>query len=206
MLRACLIIIYLLVGAACTQGTPDLQVLNEDAIPRPKFAGSTIKNMTTSSSSVTFDIQGECDPKIRSILGAATGTNATFDSLSSLAVSGVTVTCATDGKFSFTLKSLSDLGFSVTEGETYEVQLRAETSGGLSKPSYIRILYGASSNGRRPILITSGTNTITDGANNLKAEVRIGNRQNATAAISGDDTSTKTGGGLSATIGVKINY
>jgi hypothetical protein len=180
--------------------------LNEDAIPRPKFSGSTTKNLATSDSSATFGIQGECDPKIRSILGSATGTNATFDSLSSLAVSGVTVTCATDGKFSFTLKSLSDLGFTVTEGETYEVQLRAETSGGTSKPSYIRIFYGASAGGQRPILITSGTNTITDGTNTLKAEIRVGNRQNADPAPVGDDTSTKTGGGLSATIGVKINY
>ncbi|MGE3760338.1 MAG: hypothetical protein AB7H97_21415, partial [Pseudobdellovibrionaceae bacterium] len=162
------------------------------------------KNISTTSQSATFAISGECDSKIRSIVGSASGTNSTFDSLTSLAVSTVSVTCSTDGKFSFTLKSLTDLGYSINDGEIYEVQLRGVTSGGVSKPSYIKIAYSQGANGR-PILITSGTNTITDGAN-LKAEVRITNRQNITAAVSGDDTSSKTGGALSATIGVKINH
>lgn len=180
-------------------------MLDEDAIPRPKFSGQTTKNIATSSKTATFAISGECDSKIRSIVGAATGTNSTFDSLSSLATSTVSVTCSTDGKFSFTMKSLTDLGFTVNDGETYEVQLRAMTSGGVSKPSYIKIAFTQGASGR-PILITSGTNTVTDGVNNLSAEVRITNRQNVTAAVSGDDTSTKTNGTLSATIGVKINY
>lgn len=97
-----------------------------------------------------------------------------------------------------------DLGFTAEDGETYEIQLKAVTSGGLSKASYIRITYNQSANGR-PMLITSGTNTVTDGAS-LKAEVRLTNRQNLTAGATGDDTSTKTGGTLSATIGVKMNH
>lgn len=203
-LKHCLILIGLAFATACTQATPDLTVLDEDAIPRPKFSGDTTKNISTSSSTNTFAIAGECDSKIRSIVGSATGTNSTFDSLSSLSASTVSVTCSTDNKFSFTLKSLTDLGFTPVDGQTYEIQLRAQTSGGTSKPSYIKITYAQAFNGR-PTLITSGTNTVTDGAN-LKAEVRITNRQNITAAASGDDTSTKTNGSLSATIGVKINY
>ncbi len=188
---------------ACTQGTPDLQVLSDDAIPRPIFSGSTTKSLGTSSDSTTFNIQGECDPKIRALQGSATGTNSSFTGISSLATSAISLTCATDGKFSFVLKSLADLGYTVSEGQIYEIQLRAETSGGVSKPSFIRITYSTQTGGR-PILITSGTSTATGGA--LSAEIRLSNKQNATAAANGDDTSTKTGsGGLSATIGVKVN-
>lgn len=203
-LKDCLILSCLLLQAACTQGTPELTVLDEDVIPRPMFSGSTVKQMATSSSTQTFSINGECDSQIRALQGSATGTNSTFSTLAAMSVSSVSVTCSTDGKFSFVLKSLTDLGYTATEGQTYEIQLRGETSGGISKPSLIKIMYGAAANGR-PILITSGTNTAING--NLSAEIRITNKQNAVAAANGDDTSTKTGaGGLSATIGVKINH
>lgn len=156
-------------------------MLDEDRIPRPTFAGNTTIDLSTSSASGTFAISGECDQKIRAIMGQAVGTATIFSTLSSLAVSSVSVTCATDQKFSFTLKSLTDLGFTPQAGETYEVQLRGETSAGISKPSSIKITFTNGSNGVQPALASGGglqsPNVISATGDGLfKADVRVGGR------------------------------
>lgn len=197
---------------ACTQATPDFEVLSEDSIPRPKFAGSTTKTLQTFSDSVTFQINGECDPKVRNIIGTAVGTATTFSNMNSLTVAGLNVTCSTDKKFSFELKSLSALGYTATEGRVYEIQLRSETSGGTSKPSYIRILYTSAAGGIRPTLITSGGtgSTLASHASGISASVRVTNKINrapTSAQASPESAFLKTSGsGISAHIGVRINH
>lgn len=169
----------------CTKTAPEFEVLDEDRIPRPQFAGNTVLSLSTSNSASTFNIQGECDQKIRAIMGQAIGSAVSFSGLSALAVSGISVTCAADQKFSFTLKSLADLGFTPQAGETYEVQLRGETSAGISKPSSIKITFTAA--GLRTILAGPGglqsPNVVaTTGDGLIKAEVRVGGKGFATTA------------------------
>ncbi len=139
--RVFLILGILLSGVACTKATPEFDLLDENAIPQPKFSGSTVKSITTSSSGVTFLISGECDPKIRSISAMAVGQSSSFSDLGSLISGTAAVECSSKGTFSFQLKSLSDIFANVKMGETYEIQLRGVTSAGSSKPSYIRISY-----------------------------------------------------------------
>lgn len=195
---------------ACTKATPDFDVLDEDRVPRPQFSGATTKTLQAYSDALTFQINGECDPKIRNIIGSALGTSTTFSNINALTVSGINVTCATDNKFSFELKSLAALGYTVTEGAIYEIQLRAETSGGVSKPSYIRILYTSAAGGSRPILITSGgTGAALASNGNISASIRVSNKRNNIAGQSkSEDAFLKegpVGSDISAHIGVRIH-
>lgn len=127
-----------------------------------------------------------------------------------MAVSGISTTCAQDGKFSFELKSLSALGFSVSEGAVFEIQLRAETSAGSSKPSSIKVLYTAGAGGTRPMLITSGGSEsalVTGGS--LSASVRITNKLNrmpGSAQTSAEDAFLKTGGTLESQMGPRLQH
>ena len=196
---------------ACTQATTDFEVLNEDSIPRPQFSGATTKSLQTSSDALTFQINGECDPKVRNIIGSAVGTASTFSNISALTVSGINVTCSTDRKFSFELKSLASLGYTVSEGSVYEIQLRSETSGGTSKPSFIRIRYTSAMGGTRPTLITSGgTGSTLATGSGISASVRVTHKMNRDPASpqgSPESTFLKEGtGGISAHIGVRISH
>ena len=127
---------------ACTKATPEFDLLDPNAIPQPKFDGATVKHLTTGSGALTFSITGECDPKIKSIQAKAINASAMFSALDSVATSLPTVNCSSNGTFSFTLKSLTGLGYSpLTLGNTYEIQFKGLTSAGLSNPSSIYILY-----------------------------------------------------------------
>ncbi len=137
-----LILGFLVSGIACTKATPEFELLDPNAIPQPKFNGATVKNLTTGSGAATFGIVGECDPKITAISARAVNASATFSALSTVASSAPTVACSANGSFSFTLKSLTDLGFApLVMGNTYEIQLKGLTSAGLSNASSIFILY-----------------------------------------------------------------
>jgi hypothetical protein len=167
----------------CTKGAPNFESLGADNIPQPLFSGATQETLNASSTSQTFSITGDCDSKIRDISGLAVGTTTAFSSLASLAVSAVTVACATTGHFSFTLKSLNDLGYTALSGQTYNIQLRAITSGGTSNPSTIHIAF-STAGGPDPkhILLTSGATASTISGPRLatglafKAEIRVTNK------------------------------
>ncbi len=213
-MRIALLCLILIVGTGCTEATPQFEDLGEEGIPRPKFSGSYLKQITTGDNLQTFQINGECDKKIRSINGFAVGTTSTFGSIHSLAVSGVNVTCSTDGKFSFELKSLSDLGYTVTEGSVYEIQIRSETSAGMSKASLIKILYSTTAGGSRPIRISSGG--ILGGGDGarasgtaFKADIRVSHQLNHDAVApqaSSEEAYEKSGSSFKARIGIRNNY
>ena len=180
----------------CSKGEPSFEVLGTDNLPRPTFNnnGSTTLSLTTSSSTSTFTVSGQCDAKIKGLVASAPGA-VNVTSLSDM-VTGLSVTCGTDGKFSFTLDSLADLGFAPVEGQTYEVQLRADTSGGVSKASLIRLTYSSSS--RRPVLLTAGSGHPTDGSpTGFSADVRLSERHHPGLATDGSP------GGFSAVVGVR---
>ncbi len=213
-LRDCLILGFLLVTAACTEGTPNFVTLDEDMIPRPKFSGAFVRTLQTYSDALTFQINGECDPKIRRLTGTAVGTSTTFANIDALTVSGISVSCSADQKFSFELKSLAALGYTVSEGTVYEIQLRGETSAGSSKPSFIRILYSAASGGVVPTLITAGGTGghLAIGTSGVSASVRITNKMNqrsvASQQANSDEASLKSGpagSGISAHTGVRTS-
>ncbi|MGE0526006.1 MAG: hypothetical protein AB7G93_08875 [Bdellovibrionales bacterium] len=194
-----LILIFSLWALGCTQAETEFELLGGDSLPRPLFSGSTVKNLTTSSDSSTFNINGECDSKIKAITGLATGTTAMFSTLNALTSSAASITCRTDGKFSFTLKSLVDLGYVAEEGKVYEIQLRGVTSAGLSQPSYIRITYASpNSNAPKRFLITSGGTESGSGAreavsSSFKAQIRLSNVSDATQIKSGTSFTAKIG-------------
>ncbi len=136
-----LILICTISALGCTKATPEFELLDQNSIPQPKFSGSTVKNITTSTDTATFAITGECDPKIQSLSALAVGLTTSFDSIDTLTVNPATVACSSAGTFAFELKSLSGIGYTAVLDTTYEVQLRSVTSAGTSNPSTIRILY-----------------------------------------------------------------
>lgn len=154
-------IVFLLAG--CTQATPDFKVLDASHIPQPHFQGATSMTVVVSSTAKTTAIQGECDFKISSIVTTVVGVNqaagAEARNLERVSLAKPVVSCQSDGKFSFELKGLEDLGFAkAKENQTYEVQLRGVTTAGLSNPSSIYIhLTSPNSNGPKRMLITSGS-------------------------------------------------
>jgi hypothetical protein len=193
---------FMAASLGCTKGTPDFSTLGSDSVPQPKFSGATETSLTATSPSQIFSISGDCDTNIRDITGTAVGTATAFSTLTAMSTSGVTVNCSSTGTFSFTLKSLTDLGYTPVDGTTYDIQLRAITSGGTSNPSTIHIVY-SSSGGASPnrILITSGGTEsssgerISSGGGHFKAQIRVSNRINAYSSASTQDAMTlKTGG------------
>jgi hypothetical protein len=136
-----LILILSTITLGCSKGTPEFALLDQNVIPQPKFSGLTTKNISSSSDSETYQISGECDPKIRSLSAMPVNVVSSFSTIDSYTVSNATVNCASTGTFSFELKSLTALGYTVSQNTTYEIQLRGLTSAGNSNPSYIRIRY-----------------------------------------------------------------
>lgn len=168
-------------GVACTKAEPEFEALDPNSIPQPKFSGLTVKYLTTGSGALTFNISGECDPKIKSIAAAAVNGSATFSALDSVANSAPTVTCAANGTFSFQMKSLNALGFApLVLGQTYEVQLKGMTSAGPSRASSIYILY-SNGVGNPNIRVTGGgihggganAGAATDGATYSVQSIRV---------------------------------
>lgn len=172
-------LISVLFTFGCTKGAPSFETLDPSNIPQPLFSGLTYRSLTTATPTATFPVIGECDPRITGLLATVVGVSSA-QSLSAISTAPVNVTCATNGKFSFTLTSLNAMGFSISDNRTYEVELRAVTDGGVSRPSVIRVLYLTP----KRIYLTSGStlsNTnaprIAQGAT-FKAEVRLGHLMN----------------------------
>lgn len=203
----------LIIAVGCTKATPEFETLNEDSIPVPTFNGLKLKNIVTGNAGETFTINGECNSKIRDINGLAVGTASSFSTLTGLSTSTINVTCATDGKFSFTLKSLTDLGFTPTEGTVYEIQIRGETSAGMSKASTIKILYSTSAGSSRPVRVVSGA--VIGGADGTRAigssfqgDFRVTHQGNYLTApqLSPDEVIWKQGSNFKARVGIRNNY
>lgn len=178
---------------ACTQATPEFEQLDPNNIPQPKFNGATTTTVTvTSTGNPVGVISGECNPKIRSISARAVNVVTAFSDLASI-TSTSSVTCSSDGKFTLTLKSLTDLGFSpLTLENTYEVQLKGFTSAGLSPASSIFIRY-TSSLGNPYIRFAgggvhgAGDATIATGGG-VRAELRVNHMTLATPGTGGFPT------------------
>jgi hypothetical protein len=212
-MRIALLCLSLIIASGCTKATPEFETLNEDSIPWPTFNGQKTKNIVTGDAAETFVINGECNSKIRDLTGIAVGTTSSFSAVDALAVSGISVTCSSDGKFSFTLKSLTDLGYTPTEGTVYEIQLRGSTTAGMSKASSIKILYSTSAGSTRPIRVASGAvigggDTVQASGASFKGEFRIGHQMNDIAGSQADPEAVlwKTGTNFKARVGVRNNY
>ena len=214
VMRIVVCCLSLIIAVGCTKATPEFETLNEDSIPVPTFNGSKTKNIVTGNAGETFTINGECNAKIRDINGLAVGTASSFATLTGLATSAINVTCSTDGKFSFTLKSLTDLGYTPTEGTVYEIQIRGETSAGMSKASAIKILYSTAAGSSRPVRVVSGA--VVGGADGTRAvgstfqgDFRVTHQANQLAGAtqsSPDEVIWKAGSTFKARVGIRNNY
>lgn len=203
----CLIVGLFLAG--CTKANPTFDLLDADAIPQPKFNGSTVKMIASNSASDTYAISGQCDPKISSITGLVVGVQSAFDSLSTLSTSGATIQCSSNGTFSFDLKSLTDLGFTVTADSTYEIQLRAVTSAGTSKPSYIRITYSTGHGGPRIQIAGGGITGSADQAHKamgtgLSAIIRVNTYAPDSPTLNPEAMTTLSGTGPGGSFNLKL--
>src|SRR5262249_25920031 len=132
----------LLASLGCTQANPGFDVLDASNLPQPIFDNSsTKKTIQSRTGSEKPTISGTCDFKIRGITAQIVTVDSVPGTVDHVAGNTPSVTCQTDGKFSFQLKSLTGLGFALTEDQTYEIQLRALTSAGVSKPSSLFVHY-----------------------------------------------------------------
>src|SRR3569623_1638265 len=127
-----LAIVFSFITLGCTKGVPGFNTLDSSNLPQPLFSGATEESIVASSPLETFAISGDCDSRITDIAGSAEGTASTFSTLSAMATSGVTVGCSSSGHFSFTLKSLTDLGYTPANGTSYNIDLRGVPSGGIA--------------------------------------------------------------------------
>jgi hypothetical protein len=192
----------------CTKGVPTFSTLDGNNIPQPMFLGATQETLNAASTAETFLITGQCDPKIQNIAGSAVGSASTFSTLSTMSTTPVTINCASSGQFSFTLKSLSDLGFNPQNNQTYDVQLRAITSGGVSNPSTVHIAY-STANGPddKHILVTSGSTLsgtgarISIGTTSFSGTIRVSHMA-VLDPVTGQNVTEKTGSQFKMKIGV----
>lgn len=179
--RALLYGVFLL-SMGCTKGVPDFSTLDESSVPQPLFSGSTTKVILVGSANALIPVSGECDPKITDLLAIPVGV-ASPSSLSSYVTGAITVACSSTGTFSFTLSSLSAIGFSIVDNSIYEIQLRGVTSGGISRASTIRLSFAQVGKPQR-VYITSGSNESNAvGARRVasatyQAEIRLGHMSN----------------------------
>src|SRR6185437_8728984 len=79
--------------------------------------------------------------------------------------------------------SLTDMGFTVADNSTYEIQIRGVTDGGISNPSTIEIRYGLP----KQIVLTSGsalstnTNPRLVTSTNFKGAIKVAHAVNNNA-------------------------
>lgn len=207
-MRTLILAIPFLLSLGCTKGDPGFDVLDANNVPQPLFGGQTSKTVQTQTVADTPAINGECDYKIRGITAQVVGIDGADQPLSRIANSAVTVTCQSDGKFKFTLKTLAGLGFNPVMGTTYEILLRAQTSAGVSKASTLKIFY-ANVGGTSRVTVTSG-GTLSGSAprqvasTNFKAVLRVDHRMPdyATPGSTGAmQVQTSSGGNFRAKMG-----
>ncbi len=174
----------ILLSVGCTKGTPSFATLDENSVPQPTFGGgATLTNINVTSSAAPIPIAGDCDANITSLVAIPVAGNSAM-SLASMVTGGVVVNCSSTGHFSFTLTNLSALGFVLADEQSYDVQLRGVTTGGISRPSIIHLKYSPYKPER--VMITSGSTDSAAGnprlavSTNFKAVVRIGHFSNAT--------------------------
>lgn len=176
----------------CTKGEPTFELLGASGLPQLLFGGKKSLSLTTNSLSANFPVTGTCDNKIS---GAVASISALPGMTLEQMTSALQIDCETDGTFSFTIKSLADLGLTPTIGTTYTIEIRAQTTAGLSRASIIKLTYAQP---LRPVMITAGSARPSDGTpTGFAAEVRVTHRQNPGTVTDG------TPGGFSATIGVR---
>ena len=180
--KICLILCLSTAAVGCTKGEPKFEDLDSSSLPQPLFSGRTSTTKQTASAASPYQIDGECDQKVRELVVSVREVSTTPGPLTSFATA-ITVQCSLNGRFSFLLNGLSALGITPAEGATYHVDLRAVTSGGISQPSVINIRY-STANGQDPkhMLITGGS-TESSGlgprvatSTNYKALIRVSNR------------------------------
>lgn len=203
-----------MVGASlgCTKVDPGFSVLDSNSIPQPLFSGATTTSMASATGNEKFAINGECDFKIRNLTAQIVGVDSGPGTMEHVATGTVVATCQDDGKFSFELKSLNDLGIVLKKGSTYEVQLRGVTTAGPSKPSSIYVRFGADVGPRLAVVSSGGTlsgpqgRMATSTGGGLKGFVRVGNRMPAydtPPSSSGTMTeSVSMGGTMKARMGI----
>ena len=176
---------FVLLSVGCTKGTPDFATLDENSVPQPTFGGgATLTNITVTSPAAAIPVTGDCNSRISALVAVTVGGN-TAMSLASMVSGGVQVDCTSTGHFSFTLTNIAALGFVLVDEQSYDIQLRGVTAGGISRPSTIHLKYSP----YRPerVMITSGsTDSAVTGNPRLatsasfKAVVRLGHFSNAT--------------------------
>lgn len=205
----CLIIATFGLLSACSKGQPAFQLISDEAIPRPTMEKSYVKHITTGDSSRTFDIAGECHPKVSDIKATVVGSSASALSLRESA-QNVTIACSSNQTFNFTLRNLTDLGFTIADNTTYEIQLQSVTSAGLSKPSSILIRFKQNAGGEKAISVVSGASKSVVGENGYSASfIRVSGKQKGfenarTNGSSSFELSDGNANGYRAQIGVRI--
>lgn len=159
----------------CTKSSPSFEGLDSSNLPQPLFNGRSSVIKETASPATLYQVDGQCDPRIRDIVASVREGSSASGPLNTIATS-VSVQCATHGRFSFVLKSLTGLGITPAEGQTYHVDLRAVTLGGLSQASTINIHFSAL-NGpdEKHLLLTSGSAKEST-SSSYSAVIRIGHR------------------------------
>lgn len=196
--RHFLILVISFLAAACTKANPEFALLDGN-LPQPKFNGSTTKTIHTTSDSDTFNIAGECDPKIKSLTMKPVGLSAVFAPADIFTVTPATVNCASNGAFTFELKSISGLGY-ISAGPDYEIQVRGVTVLGEGPSSFIRIHFSNPVAAPRLLMSGGGVHGFGQDANrmssaNFTLEVRLGtiHDPNANAQLSSANFAARIG-------------
>ncbi|MBX3022063.1 MAG: hypothetical protein KF799_10340 [Bdellovibrionales bacterium] len=193
----------------CTKGVPDFAALDTSNVPQPVFeSNQTEKTIQATSGAQTPSITGTCDRKIRSIVAQVMDQDTQPGSLDAVSVVA-SVTCRSDGKFSFTLKGLTDLGCTLVEGKTYEVRLRGVTSAGISRESSLKIQYFSATGGSTNRLTVKAGGTLNSpgprvlSSTNFKATLSIGNKMHGRSVdpSAQPQVNSSSGGTFKAKIG-----
>jgi hypothetical protein len=173
---------------ACTKGVPVFQTINQDAIPQPLFSGATTLNLLGVTSTQTYAVTGQCDPRITSLVITPVGAASGAGTGAALTTAGLTVNCASTGQFSFTLKSLVAMGFTVQNNTNYQIQVQGVTAGGISNASTINIDYTTTGAlGPKLVQVTSGSTLSPTVAGqprqsigtNFRGEIRVSHTLNS---------------------------
>src|SRR5689334_15693976 len=97
----------LLASLGCSKVDPGFDTLDANNLPQPIFDNSsTKKTIQSKTGSETPTISGTCDFKIRGITAQIIPIDSNPGTLDHIAGNTPAVTCQSDGKFSFQLKSL----------------------------------------------------------------------------------------------------
>ncbi len=179
--RTLFVLVFATICSGCTDTIPEFEGLDPSQLPRPLFSGKTINTMTLTSLSENLLISGECDSRVSGLKAQIIGFKK-WDEISEFTFDPFDSDCK-DEKFSFSLKSLSQMGFNPSSQFSLNLELKSVTVAGDSLASTVTLIYIPAGKSSPPGMHISSSGGVSSSASYVvKSSVKFSHNNNQSSA------------------------